>query len=67
MQLIDCLCSCRRGCSIAVGAKNLCHSAGRVWYEVEVVEPKGFPMVGFAGTNFCVNEPVGVDATSEID
>ena len=31
----------------------LSQAAGRVWFEVEVVEAKGRALVGFAGTNFC--------------
>jgi hypothetical protein len=36
------------------GAVHLCHSAGRVWFEVELVEASqsGHISIGFAGTNF---------------
>jgi hypothetical protein len=35
-----------------VGAQYHSHSAGRVWFEVEVLEAKGKVVVGFSGTNF---------------
>jgi hypothetical protein len=55
--------------ALTVGAVHLGHSAGRVWFEVEVLEAKGSPKVGFAGTNFCVNhttfdEEIGSDQVS---
>jgi hypothetical protein len=34
-----------------VGAPYLCHSEGRVWFEVEVLMSYGL-RVGFVGTNF---------------
>ncbi len=49
---------------VAVGAAHLCTTAGRVWFEVEVVEARGNAMVGVAGTNFIGNTTVGTDSTS---
>ncbi len=42
------------------GAMHLSYATGRVWYEVEVVEDKGFAIVGIAGTNFRDND-VGIE------
>ena len=49
---------------MSAGAAFLCQAAGRVWFEVEVVEAKGGALVGFAGTNFRNNSTVGTDALS---
>ncbi len=40
------------------------NAAGRVWFEVEVVEAKGRALVGIAGTNFPCIPTVGTDAAS---
>ncbi len=37
---------------MSAGAPFLCRAAGRVWFEVEVLEASDFMVVGFAGTNF---------------
>jgi hypothetical protein len=49
----------------SAGAPLLCHAAGRVWFEVELLEesPNNYIRVGFAGTNFRGTE-VGADAAS---
>ncbi len=55
------------------GAPFLSQAAGRVWFEVEVLEAKPNPQVqargsklwvGFAGTNFRGTAEVGKDAAS---
>ncbi len=45
---------------MSAGAVHLCHSAGRVWFEVEVVEASIDMVVGFAGVNFR-EESLGTD------
>ena len=45
---------------MSAGAEHLCHSAGRVWFEVEVLAASGYMEVGFAGTNFR-GEQLGAD------
>jgi hypothetical protein len=48
---------------MSAGMVHLCHSAGRVWFEVEVLEAKGNLLVGYAGT--CFHGPqVGGDSAS---
>ena len=37
---------------MSAGAAHLGRSAGRVWFEVEVLEASGDMVVGFAGSNF---------------
>ncbi len=59
-QVIGCLC---RGECASAGAAHLCTLAGRVWFELEVVEANGQALVGIAGTNFRGNV-VGSDAAS---
>ena len=56
----------RRGGSswAAAGAPHLGNAAGRVWFEVEVVQAKGRALVGIAGTNFNGFPTVGTDAAS---
>ncbi len=53
----------RGGNYACVGAAHLSCEAGRVWYEVEVMEARGEASVGFAGTNFR-GTTVGEDAVS---
>jgi hypothetical protein len=48
---------------MSVGAVHLCHSTGRVWFEVEVLKASGYLHVGFAGTSFHGGD-VGGDAAS---
>jgi hypothetical protein len=48
---------------MSVGAAFLCQAAGRVWFEVEVVDAAGGLRVGLAGTNFR-GTFVGGDAAS---
>jgi hypothetical protein len=48
---------------MSAGAAFLGQAAGRVWFEVEVVEAAGGLRVGFAGTNFR-GTYVGGDAAS---
>ncbi len=38
--------------TMSAGAMHLCHSEGRVWFEVEGIETSQEMAVGFAGTNF---------------
>ncbi len=48
-----------------MGAVNLGRATGRVWFEVEVLEAKGSPAVGFAAANFGVRDrysAIGRDA-----
>ncbi len=47
---------------MSAGAAFLCQSAGRVWFEVEVLAVSDYMVVGFAGTNFrgALN-PLGAD------
>ncbi len=52
---------------MSVGAPYLCHSAGRVWFEVDLLEasPNMFVQVGFVGTSFCGSTlGLGEDAAS---
>ena len=46
--------ACRRSQQrwMSAGAEHMCASAGRVWFEVEVLAASGYMTVGFAGTNF---------------
>ena len=48
---------------MSVGAAYLCHATGKVWFEVDVLEPGGSLRVGFAGTSFR-GTTVGDDAAS---
>ncbi len=53
----------RGGNHASAGAAYLSCGAGRVWFEVEVLEAKGRTEVGFVGTNFR-GTTVGSDAVS---
>ena len=55
-----------RGGEAGTGAAYLSCGAGRVWFEVDVLEAKGWALVGFAGNNFrgSPRPLVGFDAVS---